>query len=276
MIKPFDTLYTEMEKALKQGARAHQGPEKYLHGMEVIRETIGKVRGQGAKYMRNESTEIEFFRNVWPGFHAKLLLYIWLYGIELRRGLVPADDWPAIIQEEEKRVVLFFRANQKFWQYYRVGSRGHDQQFTRVYSRNRILEPLAMIIDQEGATLASYRATWCLAMFSYGEWLKEERTLLSSGMGSAADLGYSWGASDADLAEWLFGIQAVGAVQYQGMPADISRVQKWARLALGRQVANIYDRGRVLRNRKKERLAFTRKMTSALEKKWDRAEGKFD
>ena len=276
MIKPFDTLYTSMEKALKQIARTNQGPDKYLHGLEVIRESIGKLRLQGAKFMRNESTEIEFFRNVWPGFHAQLLLYIWLYGIELRRGLGPADEWPAILRGEEKRVALFFKANEKFWQYYRVGSRGHDQQFTRVYSRNRILEPLAMIIDQEGATLASYRATWCLAMFSYGEWLKEERTLLSSGMGSAADLGYSWGASDADLAEWLFGIQAVGAVQYQGMPADISRVQKWARLALGRQVANIYDRGRVLRNRKKERLAFTRKMTSALEKKWDRAEGKFD
>jgi hypothetical protein len=276
MTKPFDTLYTEMEKALKQGARTNQGPDKYLHGIESIRETIGKVRVQGAKFMRNESTEIEFFRNVWPGFHAHLLLYIWLYGIELRRGLVPADDWPAIIQEEEKRIALFFRRNQKFWLYYRAGARGLDQQFTRAYSRNRILEPLTMIIDQEGATLAGYRAAWCLAMHNYGEWLKEERALLSSGIGSAADLGYSWAASDADLAEWLFGIQAVGAVQYQGQPADISRLQKWARLALGRQVSNIYDRGRVLRNRKKERLAFTRKMAGALEKKWDHAEGKFD
>ena len=269
-------MYTGIEKALKQIARTNQGPDKYLQGLEVIRESIGKLRLQGAKFMRNESTEVEFFRNVWPGFHAQLLLYIWLYGIELRRGLGPADDWPAILRGEEKRVALFFKAHEKFWLYYRAGSRSLDHQFTRAYNRNRILEPLAMIIDQEGATLASYRAAWCLAMYNYGEWLKEERALLFTGMGSAADLGYSWVASDADLAEWLFGIQAVGAVQYQGQPADISRLQKWACLALGRQVANIYDRGRVLRNRKKERLAFTRKIAGALEKKWDRAEGKFE
>jgi RteC protein len=208
MTKPFDTLYTEMAKALTQIARTNQGPDKYLRSIESIRQSIGKVGLQGAKFMRNKSTEIEFFRNVWPGFHAQLLLYIWLFGIELRRGLEPADDWQAFLQGEEKRLALFFKANQKFWQYYRAGARGLDQQFTRAYRRNRILEPLAMIIDQEGATLASYRA-----------------------------------ASDADLAEWLFGIQEVGAVQYQGQPADISRLQKWACLALGWQVANIYDRG---------------------------------
>jgi hypothetical protein len=121
MIKPFDTLYNEMEKALKRGARASQGPDKYLQGIKSI------------------------------------------------------------------------RANQNFWQYYRAGSRGLDQQFTRACSRNRILEPLTMIIDQEGATMASYRAAWCLATYNYGEWLKEERALLSSVMGAAADLGYSWG-----------------------------------------------------------------------------------
>jgi hypothetical protein len=276
MIKLFDIWYAELEKALKAGDRSHLGPEKYLYGMELIRERIGKVRLQGGKIIRNEVTEIDFFRNVWPVFHAKLLLYIWLYGIELRRGFVPADDWPAIIQEEERRVDAFFRANRKFWQYYRAGARALDEQFTRAYNRNRIFEPLTMVMDQEGATLASFRAAWCLAMQSYGEWLREERALLSASTVSAADLGYSWGPSDADLAEWLFGIQAVGAIQYKGRPADTSRLQKWARLAVGKEVANIYDRGRVLRNRKKERLAFTRKMASALEKKWDQADGKFE
>jgi hypothetical protein len=124
--------------------------------------------------------------------------------------------------------------------------------------------------------VASYQAACCLAMTAYGEWLREEREMLSSGTTAAADLGYSWGATDADLAEWLFGIHAVGAVRYQGMAADISRLQKWAKLSLGRKVANIYDRGRVLRNRKKERLPFMKKVSAALEKKWDEAEGKFE
>jgi RteC protein len=276
MIKPFDTLYAELEKVLKQGDKTLRGPEKYLQGINFIREQIGKMRVQGVKIMRNEAAEIAFFREVWPAFHAKLLLYIWLYQLELRRSLTSADDWPAIMLQEENRVALFFRRNGRFWQYYRAGARGLDKQFTRAYSQSRIFEPLIIVMDQDGATLASYRAAWCLAMKNYGEWLQEERALISAGATSAADLGYSWGASDADLAELLFGIQAVGAVQYHGQAADISRLQKWARLALGKEIANIYNRGKVLRTRKKERLAFTKKMEGALAKKWDQAEGKFD
>ncbi|MDO6431558.1 RteC domain-containing protein [Flavitalea sp. BT771] len=276
MTKPFDALYADLEKSLKLAERSHQGPDKYLHGIELIRTSIEKLHIQGVKFIREGPREVEFFRQVWPAFYAKLLLYIQLHGAELRRAMVSADGWPAVIGQEEARIAAFFRTNQGFWQYYQSGAPVINVQFTRTYSRGRIFEPLALVVDRDGATLASYRAAWCLAMQGYGEWLKEERARLSTGMVSAADLGYSWGASDADLAEWLFGIQAVGAIRYKGAPADVSRLQKWARLAVGREVANIYDRARVLRNRKKERLAFTKKISDALEKKWDQAEGKFE
>jgi hypothetical protein len=276
MTKPFDALYAELEKSLKLAARSLQGSDKYLHGIELIRTSIEKMHAAGVKFIREGTKEVEFFRHVWPAFYGKLLLYIQLHGVELRRAMAPADHWPAVIGQEENRIAAFFRTNQDFWQYYRSGASVINEQFTRAYSRGRIFEPLALVIDRDGATLASYRAAWCLAMQGYGEWIKEERTSLSTGTVSAADLGYSWGASDADLAEWLFGIQAVGGIRYKGAPADVSRLQKWARLAVGREVANIYDRARVLRNRKKERLAFTKKISGALEKKWDQAEGKFE
>src|SRR6185437_5093505 len=162
MTKPFDSLYAELEKALKQNARIRRGPERYLHGIAQIRERIGKVRAHGMKVMRNEAAEIGYFRDVWPAFHAKYLLNIWLYDLELQRGAAPADDWPAILREQENRIVTFFQNNGKFWRYYQAG--GLDEQFTRAYTRERIFEPLAMVMDREGATLASYRAAWCMAM----------------------------------------------------------------------------------------------------------------
>ena len=276
MTKPFDTMYADLEKALKLGDRKHRGPEKYLHGIELIRQKIGKLRAQGARYIQNGAREVEYFRNVWPAFYGKLFYYIRLYGLELRRGLMPADAWVDVVGAAEVQVQSFFRHNREFWQYYQSGSPAINEQFTRAYSAGRIFEPLAMVVDPEGATLASYRAACCLAMYTYGEWLRDELAALSSGPVSAADQGYAFGGSDADLAEWLFGLQAVGGILYNGQPADISRLQKWARLAVGREVANIYDRGRVLRNRKKERFVFTKKMASALERKWNEAEGKFD
>jgi len=276
MTKPFDTLYSDLQRALQVRSHQDRGPDRYLQGVGVIRECVGKLRSLGVKFMKDEAKEIEFFREIWPAFYAKLFLYIRLYSLELRRGMTPADGWPALVGEEEGKAAAFFRNNREFWQYYRSGARVIDGQFTRAFSRERIFEPLALVIDPEASTLASYRAAGCLAMYEYNVWLREEQASLSVGTVSAADLGYSWGASDADLAEWLFGIQAVGAIRYQGQPADISRLQKWARLALGREVANIYDRARVLRNRKKERFAFSKKMVAALEKKWNEAEGKFE
>ncbi|HEY4064132.1 MAG TPA: RteC domain-containing protein [Puia sp.] len=276
MTNPFDTLLIQLERSLKAAEKTHQGAEKYLHGIGLIGDMITKLQSQRSKFIRNQPNEIVFFREVWPAFYARLFLYIRMYLIEMRRDILPADAWIGVIGEEEGRVTAFFQQEAEFWQEYRSGASGIDAQFTRAYSRGRILDRMAMVIDQEGATVASYRAACCLEMQGYGEWLREERGLLSAGSAAAGDRGYSFGGSDADLAEWLFGLQAVEAIHYKGQPADISRMQKWSRMAVGREVANIYDRGRVLRNRKKERLAFTKKTESALQKKWDQAEGKFD
>ncbi len=276
MIKPFDALYLELEKELKLSDRTYKGPERYMHGIDIMRDKIGKLGILGSKFVREGAKEVEYFRNVWPVFYGRLLLFIQLYRMELSRLAMPAEQWTSEISQAEGRVAAFFRENRNFWQYYRSGAPVINEQFTRAYSRGRIFEPLALVVDQDGATLASYRAAWCLAMEGLRAWLQEERACLSIGTISAADQGYSWGPTDADLAEWLFGLQAVGAIQYKGAPADMSRLQKWVKLALGREVTNIYDRGRVLRNRKKERLAFTKKIANALERKWDQAEGKFE
>ena len=276
MTKPFDTLYADLEKALKLGDRKHRGPERYLRGIELIRQKIGKVRTQDARYIQNGAREVEYFREVWPAFYGKLFLYIRLYGLELRRETSCRDAWSDVITAEEDEVDAFFQQNWEFWQDYRSGAAAITEQFTRAYSTGRILDPLALVLDPEGATLASFRAATCLATFSYAEWLAEERGLLGAGTVSAANLGYSFGRSDSDLAEWLSGLQAVEAIYYNGEPADLSRLQKWSRLAVGREVPNIYDRVRLLRNRKKERLAFTKKTGIALERRWNQAEGKYE
>jgi hypothetical protein len=179
-----------------------------------------------------------------------------------------------MIRREERRVTAFFRANREFWTYYRSGSPVLDEQFTRKHSQSRIFEPLALVIDQDGATLGSYRAAWCLAMEGYRTWLAEERKPQSDPAGLAGD--YTWGPADIDFVEWLNGLQAIGAVKYKGEPADISRLQKWAKWALKKEVVNIYDRFKVLRNRKKERMAFTKRTVDALERKMDEKEGKFE
>jgi len=114
MTKPFDALYLDLEKALKIVDRKYAGAEKYVQGMTVIRERIGQLRIQGARFIKDGAREVEYFRHVWPVFYAKLFLHIWLYRMELTRVTVPDEGWPDLVEREERRVVRFFRVNQEF------------------------------------------------------------------------------------------------------------------------------------------------------------------
>jgi hypothetical protein len=113
-------------------------------------------------------------------------------------------------------------------------------------------------------------------MEGYGVWLAEERERVMAPAGTGPGSDYSWDAADADFVEWLNGLFAVKAIRYKGQPADLNRLIKWGKWALGKEVANIYDRFKVIRNRKKERLAFTKRTAGALEKRMDQADGKFE
>ena len=276
MEKPFLPLYVSLKEALRSQDHALTGIDRYARGIELIRETISQVGSLGVKQIRGRETEITYFRNVWPIFYGKLFLYIQLYHFELRRLSLPSRVRQVLIQREEKRVAAFFRANREFWMYYGSGSAVLDEQFTRKQSQSRIFDPLALVIDQEGTTLGSLKAARCLAMEAYRDWLVQEQERGKEILEPGAGKDYTWGSADADFVEWLYGIQSVGAIKYKGEPADMSRLQKWAKSALGKEVVNIYDRFKVLRNRKKDRVPFSKRMTNALERTMDEKDGKFE
>lgn len=269
MQKPFDAVLKSMETAL-EGLGPDLPPlDRYSRGIGLIREAIVEVQTAGRKWITGAETEVVYFKDIWPVFHSRLRLYIKVYQFELWRMAWPAEGLPALIAREEKRVARFFREHDEFWMYYRSGASVINEEFTRAYSRSRLLDPLSLVVDPEGATMASVRAAECGGMEGYKAFLVREksRLLQPSAVEDAAD--YTWGAQDVDFVEWLNGLQAIAAVRYKKQPADLSRLEKWAAWALNKRVTNIYDRSNVIRGRKRERLKFTKRTEEALEKKYD-------
>jgi hypothetical protein len=113
-------------------------------------------------------------------------------------------------------------------------------------------------------------------MEQYGQWLAREKEKRLQPLGQEGMGDFSWGSSDADFVDWLYGIQVVGAIKYKVQPADIARLQKWAKGALRIEIVNIYDRFKTLRNRKKEWVPFTKGQVAGLEKKMDEQEGRYE
>ena len=273
MIKPFDGLYEALERALAEVDRDVDDPNRYLKCIELVRGAFFEMRASGMEFLKDNQREVGYFRSVWPWFYGKLLFYIRLQRFEQGRGALPERALKNMIAREEQRVARFFRINGEFWLYYQCDAPILNEQFTRAYSRGRLFEPLALVIDPDGATLGSYRAAWCVAMAFYKGWLGNERARIASA-GELSD--YSWDTTDADYVEWLYGLHAVAAIKYKGQPADISRLARWGQLVLGKSITSIYDRFKTLRNRKKERMPFVKRTADALERRMNEADGKFE
>jgi RteC protein len=269
MRKPFDGLYASLEKSLNDLDRRLTGADRYSQGIGLIRATIGELPAVSRKFITGRETEVIYHREVWPWFYGKWLLYIWQYRFELDRLAVESAAIPELIRREERKAAAFFRSHREFWMYYKSGSQVLDDHFTKTYTQSRVLDPLVLALDQGSATIGSYRAAWGLAMEAYRNWLAEERLRTLLIVFPVENKDYTWGTSDADFVEWLYGVQAAGAVLYKGKPADISHLVAWAGVVLQKEVVNIYDRFKIIRSRKNERTPFFKRMMVLLEKRMD-------
>lgn len=265
----FETLFVNLEKSLDSLDQNLAGLDRYARGIELIKEKVLEIRALGTRFIKGRDTEVEFFRTVWPAFWGKLLLYWQLYQFEKQRWTTPPEGMEEFISLELRQVAAFFQSNQEFWMRYRRRLPALDEEFTRASSQSLTLDPVSLLMDGKAATMGSYMAAQCEAMESYKVFLyrERERLLQPDAPEDAGD--YTWGGSDTDFVECLNLLQAVGAIFYKGKRADLGHLQKWARWAINKYVANIYDRFNILRNRKRERMAFTKRATVALEKKMD-------
>jgi len=266
--KPYDVLYAGLERALKGTGGSLQRAEDCLQGIGVIRDCIEKLRALGVKHIQKEADEITFFRHVWPVFYAKLFLYIWLYRIGMRRELVTPDEWLTVISTEESKAEAFFRRNLDFWWYYRSGASVIDEQFTRAYSRHQIFDPLAMIIDQELATLASCRAAKGLAFEEYLILLKGDLRLPANSLqGSGIELPeFEFDGTDAEGQEWLMELFASKVIRKKGGEhLNLSELNRWFQYNFGKEFKKFFDKMSVLRNRKVDPLRFLHKRMRAME-----------
>lgn len=281
MEKKFELMYQALEKKLQEIAKKSTGIDLSRQSIDLVRKVTLEIKDHIGETFNTED-EIQFFRHVWPPFYGKLFFYIKIHRFEMCRQYLPQAQHSNLIKNEEQKIVQFFHDHSHFALNYQSGSASIDHLFTRKYSINSDYEDLSLVIDSGKSTLASYNAARCLANWAYKEFL--ERELANTqylGKNPREDImpsdrDYTWDLTDADFVEWLYGLHAVKAIKFRGELADISRLQKWAKWALSKEVVNIYDRFKVLRNRKKERIPFTKQTANSLERRMDESEGKYE
>lgn len=249
--------------------------ETYAGAIITARGRVRQMQALAPKALKSREGEIIYFREIWPAVYGHLFFYHAAHNFLSKRVVVPVENVPALVRSEGRVARDFLQKNWEFWLNYRSRTPVIDEQFMRTYSRGCIYEPLSMVMDTEGATLASYKAAWGLAF-------TDLLTLLNQGLGKisavseeADDLqDFSWACTDADAVEWLYSLHSGSVILHKGEPADIAHLGRWFKLNFRKEIVNIYDRFKAVRNRKKDRAPFMKRLLGGLEKRMDRAEGK--
>jgi hypothetical protein len=233
MIKPgstpfrnaFEGLYAKLENALSEIWKDDSGLMAYTRSIEVIRNYIGEMQAARQKHVTNRDTEIEFFRRVWPKFYGRLFLNIRQHAFETARLSLPADLHLPYLAREERKVGAFFRKHREFSLYYRSGSSVLDEQFTRHYSQSRVFDPLSLVLDPEGGTVASYLAAWCLAYGEYLVWLgKEKERILHPGQAKSTNT-WEWKESKTAAVELIQAQAEKGSFYINGKKATATQLK---------------------------------------------------
>ena len=275
-VKIFQPLLKAVAEDRQRADKTALVVASYAGAIIKMRERIQQMQQLAPKVLKSRDGEIIYFREIWPRMFGHLFYYQKAHDFLTERALVSTDGLAILARREQYEARRFFRRHWEFWLSYASGSTVINDQFSRAYSRECIHDPLSLVIDAGGATLASLRVAWGLAYTDY-------LVLLDRGVEKAQPAGeevdglddFAWGCSDADAVEWLYSLHAGSVILHKGEPADIAHLGRWYKLNFRKEIVNIYDRFKAVRNRKKDRAPFMRRLLGGLEKRMDHAEGKF-
>lgn len=170
----FDEMYASLEISMQ--SLRHEGSDHTIRVrmINTIRNSIAEMHVLSKKFITSRASEILYFREIWPAFYGPLFSEIQAHQCEMARLALSRPGQTKLFRREENRIAAFFRKHREFHLYFKSQSAVLDDLFTREYSRARLFDPLAFVIDPEGSTLASYQAAWCIALEKYKRWLQIE------------------------------------------------------------------------------------------------------
>jgi len=274
-VKMFQPLLKAVGEDRRWADRTAFVVETYAVAIIMARDRVKQMQALAPKVLKSREGEVIYFREIWPAVYGQLFYFHVAHDFLSKLALVPVESVPALARNEGRIARSFLQKNWEFWLNYRSRTAVIDDQFVRTYSQNCIHDPLSMVLDTDGATLASYRAAWGLAFTDFLALLKKGLGGMAALPDEAKDLeDFGWAGTDADAVEWLYSLHSGGVVLHKGEPADIAHLGRWFKLNFRKEIVNIYDRFKAVRNRKKDRAPFMRKLLEALEKRMDQAEGK--
>ena len=283
VVMPFfcSDLYKDLELQLENTWRnqnsvlylAQQSVRVTKNIIEQLKEIVGVYR------FEKEEDEIFFFKEVKPLFYSKLIYYVDIFRIELRRPTGSNKTVENYIYNELNRLKSFFENHLPFYEYYRSGLSHLDKEYF-LRGKHNIdvsLDSYYFNTDVNFCTGHDYTVSRILANEQVRIYLnrvleelsKTGQTLPS---GTLNQMVLTWTASKAALIEVMYALQSAGT--FNNGAADLKQLAVYFEQAFNIKLGNYYNVFQEMRIRKKNRTSFLDQLKERLIRRMDEADEK--
>lgn len=255
------------EDILHQAEEGINKSEKYIKRLRFV------VIKNG---FENVEEEIGFFKYLKPQIFSKLIYYVKLFNIEIKRPKTTTKFQIRYLNNHIRKLQLYFDENIDFYQYYRRGATALDQHyFIRGNSGLRLpSESLHIFIDEQFTTSQDITVATIMAYELLIGYLRQEIQRLKADRDFNKILGsrqpeekkLQWTGSKTDLVELIYSLQLSGSVN--GGRADIRELASLYEKIFDIELGNYYHTFIEIQSRKKSRTKYLDRLKKVLHQKF--------
>ncbi|MDR3226353.1 MAG: RteC domain-containing protein [Prevotellaceae bacterium] len=247
--------------------------------ISILKDGFIRIKALILNYkFENELEEITFFKETKPKLFYKLIYYRKMHSIEQHRPVCGYDTTKEFLENQQEAVNSFYRKNNEFVQYYRSGNTVFDKYYFLKNSPEIELneDSFSFERDPNFSTNCDFKATELLANDMLASYLDAELAKLkhnelshSNTMDVSND---KWTDTKAGLAEIIYAIHAAHSVNHGNIDLKVLAAKFGA--IFNADIGDIYHTFLEIRSRKGVRTVFLNRLSDALNKRMDEADGK--
>ena len=219
-LKLYQDRYNEMVRELADMETPWGDQTEYFKQIRLVSENVRELLAIAPPFI-NRDEEAVYHRSIWPLYYGKLFFYLLAQRFCFLRHVQPSRDLMELVALGERGASRFFSRHRRFWADYLYGVSCFSEQFTQDYNRGLFFEPLSIILEIAGGTIAGYRVAWGLAYEEYRGWLRIIAERASAPSGGV----YEWKETKSAAAEIIKAQVEAGSVYINGKPATAAQLR---------------------------------------------------
>ncbi len=270
-----DKLYQELEEELTQiESQQEDILEQTESSISLVQHYMNRLKEFIIKYkFASTHQEIEFFKETKPRFFCRLIYFMKVYHIHLKRPTGGDEALKAYLQKQLRKLNRHFEENQEFYQYYRTKSTHLDNRYfiRGNYDIRLTLDSFHFETDPRFSTSHDYKVSKILANELLEEYLKKELNTIHNNSNTSfkpmaiPKVKIRWTESKASLVELIYAMHTANCLNDGS--SDIKEIASYFEIIFNIKLGDYYGCFKQIKMRKTAQTKFLDTLAECLRRR---------